>query len=144
MGDIDGDGDFDELVSFGARSFTIWNGSTGELVFDSKNDLDAKAKELDVYDDARSDDKSVEPESVYVTKIGNKNILFVGLERADALMIYDVTNPIAPIFLQSLKTGDAPEGLLFIPASKSPTKRSLVVVSSEGDGSIKIFQPDLK
>jgi hypothetical protein len=144
MGDSDGDGDFDELVSFGARSFTIWNGSTGELVFDSKNDLDAKAKELDVYDDARSDDKSVEPESVYVTKIGNKNILFVGLERADALMIYDVTNPIAPIFLQSLKTGDAPEGLLFIPASKSPTKRSLVVVSSEGDGSIKIFQPDLK
>lgn len=143
MGDLDGDGDLDELVSFGARSFTIWNGSTGELVFDSKNDLDTKAKELGVYDDARSDDKSVEPESVYVAKMGNKNILFVGLERADALMIYDVTNPSAPVFLQSLKTGDAPEGLLFIPASKSPTKRSLVVISSEGDGSVKIFQPDL-
>jgi hypothetical protein len=143
MGDTDGDGDFDELVSFGARSFTIWNGSTGELVFDSKNDLDARAKELGVYDDLRSDDKSVEPESVYVAKMGNKNILFVGLERADALMVYDVTNPLSPVFLQSLKTGDAPEGLLFIPASKSPTNRSLVIVSSEGDGSIKIFQPSL-
>lgn len=143
MGDTDGDGDFDELVSFGARSFSIWNGSTGKIVFDSKNDLDKRAQDLGVYDDKRSDDKSVEPESVVVVKIGTKNILFVGLERADALLVYDVTNPVSPVFLQSLKTGDAPEGLLFIPAEKSPTKRSLVVVSSEGDGSVKIFQPDL-
>ncbi|WP_310377583.1 choice-of-anchor I family protein [Flavobacterium sp.] len=143
MGDTDGDGDFDELVSFGARSFSIWNGNTGQIVFDSKNELDSKALEFGVYDDNRSDDKSVEPESVVVAKMGDKSILFVGLERADALMIYDVSNPSAPKFLQILKTGDAPEGLLFIPAYKSPTKRSLVVVSSEGDGTVKIFQPDL-
>lgn len=143
MGDTDGDGDFDELVGFGARSFSIWNGATGQLVFDSKNELDKKANELGVYDDGRSDDKGVEPEAVYVTKMGDKPILFVGLERADALMIYDVTNPTAPKYLQTLKTGDAPEGVMFIPASKSPTKRSLLVVSSEGDGSIKIYQPDL-
>ena len=98
---------------------------------------------MGIYDDARSDDKSVEPESVVVTKMGYKTILFVGLERVDAVMVYDVSNPAAPKFLQSFKTGDAPEGLLFIPASKSPTKRSLVVVSSEGDGVVKIFQPDL-
>ena len=49
----------------------------------------------------------------------------------------------APKYLQTLKTGDAPEGLLFIPASKSPTKRSLVVVSCENDGTVKIYQPDL-
>ena len=143
MGDTDGDGDFDELVSFGARSFSIWNGNTGEIVFDSKNELDKKAQELGIYDDARSDDKSVEPESVVVTKMGDKTILFVGLERADAVMVYDVSNPATPKFLQTFKTGDAPEGLLFIPASKSPTKRSLIVVSSEGDGVVKIFQPDL-
>jgi hypothetical protein len=33
MGDTDGDGDFDELVSW-SRSFSIWN--AGEIVFDSK------------------------------------------------------------------------------------------------------------
>ena len=143
MGDTDGDGDFDELVSFGARSFSIWNGNTGEIVFDSKNELDKKAQELGIYDDARSDDKGVEPESVVVTKMGAKTILFIGLERADAVMVYDVSNPDTPKFLQVFKTGDAPEGLLFIPASKSPTKRSLIVVSSEGDGVVKIFQPDL-
>jgi hypothetical protein len=143
MGDTDGDGDFDELVSFGARSFSIWNGSTGQIVFDSKNELDKKAQELGVYDDKRSDDKSVEPEAVVVAKVGGKNILFVGLERADAFMVYDVSNPASPQFLQSVKTCDAPEGLLYIPAHKSPTKRSLIVVSSEGDGTVKIFQPDL-
>lgn len=143
MGDTDGDGDFDELVSFGARSFSIWNGNTGQIVFDSKNELDKKAQELGVYDDKRSDDKSVEPEAVVVAKVGGKNILFVGLERADAFMVYDVSNPASPKFLQSVKTGDAPEGLLYIPAHQSPTKRSLVVVSSEGDGTVKIFQPEL-
>jgi hypothetical protein len=143
MGDADGDGDFDELVGFGARSFSIWNGATGQLVFDSKNELDKKASEFGVYDDGRSDDKGVEPEAVYVTKMGDKQILFVGLERADAFMVYDVSNPVAPKYLQTLKTGDAPEGLLFIPASKSPNKRSLVIVSSEGDGTVKIYQPDL-
>jgi hypothetical protein len=143
MGDIDGDGDFDELVGFGARSFSIWNGATGQLVFDSKNELDKKANDFGAYDDGRSDDKGVEPEAVYTAKMGDKQILFVGLERADALMIYDISNPSAPKYLQTLKTGDAPEGVMYIPASKSPTKRSLLVVSSEGDGSVKIYQPDL-
>lgn len=144
VGDTDGDGDLDELVSFGARSFTIWDGNSGSLVFDSKNDLDKRSNDFATYDDTRSDDKGAEPESVVVAKMGDKNILFVGLERTDTVMIYDITNPASPQYLQSIKTGDAPEGLLFIPASKSPTKRSLVIVSCEGDGSVKIYQPDLK
>ncbi|OCB74836.1 choice-of-anchor I family protein [Flavobacterium crassostreae] len=142
MGDTDGDGDIDELVSFGGRSFSIWNGTTGKMVFDSKNELDKKAHDFGTYDDKRSDDKGAEPEAVVVAKMGSKSILFVGLERTDNCMVYDVTNPNAPKYLQTLKTGDAPEGLLFIPASQSPNKRSLVVVSSEGDGTIKIYQPD--
>jgi hypothetical protein len=37
MGDTDRGGDvFDEDGFFGARSFSIWNGNTGEIVFDSK------------------------------------------------------------------------------------------------------------
>ena len=34
-GDTDGDGDFDEIYTYGARSFTIWNATTGAVVFDS-------------------------------------------------------------------------------------------------------------
>jgi hypothetical protein len=140
LGDVDGDGDFDALYSLGARSFSVWNATTGTQVFDSKNELDIKAKELAVYDDTRSDDKSVEPEAVTIGRVGNKFIAIVGLERADAFAIYDVTNPTAPVFVKMFKTGDAPEGILFIPASKSPNNQSLIVVSSENDGLIKVYK----
>jgi len=142
MGDIDADGDFDALYSLGARSFSVWNGNTGDLVFDSKNELDVKAKELGAYDDNRSDDKGAEPEAVTLGKVGAKTIAFVGLERADAVAVYDVTNPTTPVFIKMFSTGDAPEGVLFIPASKSPIQQSLVVVSSENDGFIRIYKAD--
>ena len=140
LGDTDGDGDFDALYSLGARSFSVWNATTGSQVFDSKNELDIKAKDLAVYDDTRSDDKSVEPESVCIGRVGSKNIAIIGLERADAFAIYDITIPTAPVFIKMYKTGDAPEGLLFIPASKSPINQSLIVTSNENDGTIKIYK----
>jgi len=140
LGDTDNDGDFDAIYSLGGRSFSVWNASTGEQVYDSKNELDKKALELQVYDDGRSDDKSVEPEAITVGRVGSKMIAVVGMERADAFAVYDVTNPTAPAFVKMYKTGDAPEGILFIPASKSPIRQSLIVVSSENDGFIKIYK----
>lgn len=140
LGDTDADGDYDAIYSLGARSFSVWNALTGALVFDSKNELDRKAFELQVYDDTRSDDKGTEPEAVTLGRVGNKQIAIVGLERADAFAIYDITNPLTPVFVKMFKTGDAPEGILFIPASKSPIQQSLIVVSSENDGFIKIYK----
>ena len=46
LGDTDGGGDFDALYSLGGRSFSVWNATTGSQVFDSKNELDIKAKDL--------------------------------------------------------------------------------------------------
>ncbi|MFY7839390.1 MAG: choice-of-anchor I family protein [Lacibacter sp.] len=139
LGDTDGDGDFDELYSYGARSFSIWNGQTGELVFDSKNQIDTKAAELGKYPDGRSDDKGCEPEGITIGRVGNNNLLFVGLERANAVMIYDITNPVKPQYLQWLDTGIAPEGVLFVSADKSPNGKSLFIASSETDGFIRIY-----
>ena len=139
-GDKDNDGDLDEIYSFGSRSFTVWNGNTGSKVWDSNNELDVKAKELGYYDDARSDDKSVEPEAVTIGKIGDKTIAFVGLERADAVAIYDVSTPTSPKFIKMIKTGNAPEGVLFIPANISPIGQSLLIVSSENDGNVKVYK----
>ena len=144
LGDTDGDGDYDALYSFGARSFSVWNGNDGLQVFDSKNELDSKALAGNFYDDNRSDDKSVEPEGLTIGKIGNKTVAFIGLERADAVAIYDITTPTKPVFLSMIKCGDAPEGVMIIPASKSPTKKSLLVVSSEDDGVVKVYTPKTK
>lgn len=141
LGDTDHDGDYDELYSFGARSFSVWNGSNGSLVFDSKNELENRIKTAGSYDDGRSDDKGVEPEGIALGEVGKRKLVFVGCERADAVAIYDVTNPTAPQFLQVLPCGDAPEGVLFISAKDSPIQQSLLVVSSENDGVIKVYKP---
>lgn len=139
LGDTDGDGFFEELYSIGARSFSIWHGQTGERLFDSKNELDRRCVELGIYPDSRSDDKGSEPESVTIGRVGNRNILFVGMERADAVFVYEMANPGKPVFLQHLITGDAPEGMHFVEAAKSPNGKSLLIVSSEDDGVVKIY-----
>lgn len=147
-GDIDGDGDFDELYSFGARSFTIWSGS-GQLVYDSGNDIAVKTLDLTpeafnggVEPDDRSDDKGAEPEAVTVKEINGKQILFVGLERNNQVMVYDVSNPSNPTFLQILShNGDiGPEGVLVIGADESPNGKTLLVVSNEVSGTVSFYQ----
>ncbi len=143
LGDIDNDNDYDALYSLGARSFSVWNGNTGALVFDSKNELEQKAVMANFYDDDRSDNKGVEPEGIAIGEVGKRMLAFVGMERADAVAIYDVSNPQQPVFLQILATGDAPEGVLFISSKDSPNKRSLLVVSSENDGVIRVYSPSV-
>lgn len=140
-GNEDGDKSMDSLFSFGARSFSVWNGNSGSLIYDSKNDLEQKTIAASLYDDGRSDDKGVEPEGLTLGFVGKKHLAFIGLERADAVAIYDISDPTHPSFLQILETGDAPEGVLFIPAKDSPNKQSLLIVSSENDGVIKIYMP---
>ncbi|MEI9911892.1 MAG: choice-of-anchor I family protein [Bacteroidota bacterium] len=142
LGNPDNDADYDQLYSFGARSFSVWNGLNGQLVYDSKNELETKTKAIaaGVYDDGRSDDKGVEPEGITLGYVGKRMIAFVGMERADLVAIYDVSDPYHPAFIKTLVTGDAPEGLLFIPAKYSPTNKSLLVVSSENDGTVKVYQ----
>jgi DNA-binding beta-propeller fold protein YncE len=135
------DGKYEALFSFGARSFSVWNGLSGQQVYDCGNSLEKAVVSAGYYDDNRSDDKGVEPEGIAIGEVGGKDIAFVGMERADAVAVYNVSNPAAPKLLQILKTGDAPEGVLFINAKESPIKKSLLVVSSEDDGVIKIYAP---
>lgn len=146
LGDANNDGKVEELFSYGARSFSIWS-ANGSLVYDSGNSIatETLAQTPDRFNDGdkRSDDKGAEPESVEVLNLGNQRyILFVGLERNDQVLVYDITNPTAPQFLQILShSGDeAPEGLLVISADDSPTGKDLLVVSNEDSGTITIFE----
>ncbi|MCE2613093.1 choice-of-anchor I family protein [Flavobacteriaceae bacterium D16] len=153
LGDLDNDGDFDELYSFGARSFTIWT-TNGQMVYDSGDDIAFQTSALTPesfnggkeptgeFDD-RSDDKGAEPEAVEVLNIDDERyILFVGLERNDQVMVYDITNPYAPVFLDILSNDgdDAPEGVLAIPAADSPTGKDLLVVSNEDSGTVSFYE----
>ena len=151
LGDTDGDGDFDELYSYGARSFSIWD-SNGELVFDSGNDIAVTTliavPELfnsqgtpDSFDE-RSDDKGTEPEGVVTGVINGKTYAFIGLERIGGVIVYDVSDPTVPEFIQYVRNdGDvSPEGLVFIAAEDSPNSQPLLVVANEVSGSTTVYE----
>src|SRR5690606_23757778 len=70
-------------------------------------------------------------------------------------MVYDITNPAKPVFIQyinprdfnplleELAIGDlGPEGVTFISSVDSPNGRNLLVVANEVSGSTTIFQID--
>lgn len=129
-GDIDHDGDFDKLYSFGARSFSIWS-PFGFRVFDSGDDFEqitaaalpdnfnSTDNENGSFDD-RSDDKGPEPEGIVVGRICARNddnhylhnffdcrtYAFIGLERIGGIMVYDVTNPFNASFVTYINTRD--------------------------------------
>ncbi len=143
-GDTDNDGDVDQIFAFGARSFTIWD-TSGNIVFDSGNDIAQRTINTPNFNggDNRSDDRGAEPEAVSVLNLGDERfILFVGLERNDQVLVYDITNPAAPEFLQiiSRSEDEAPEGLLVIPAIDSPTENDLLIISNEDSGTVAIYE----
>lgn len=139
-GDTDGDGDYDVLYGFGGRGFSIYNASNLQLVYEPGKSLEEQVINAGIYDDDRSDDKGVEPEGVTIGVVNNKTLAFVALERVDAIAVYDVSNPAAPQFIKLIKTGDAPEGVLFVPVNESPNGKSLLITSNEGDGTVKFYQ----
>lgn len=164
MGNFDGDNDFDTIYTFGARSFSIWNGSTGDLVFDSGDDIEqitAAAYQNDFNStndenesfDSRSDDKGPEPERIVVGEIDGDYYAFIGLERMGGVMVYKISDPSSPEFIQYITTRDfsgdpaagsagnmGPEGLIFIPANESPNGKNLLVVTYEISGSVQVFE----
>jgi hypothetical protein len=163
-GDIDGDGDVDRIDTFGGRSVTIRD-QQGRLVWNSGDMLERLSRDLDgtltIFNttntansrDNRSDDKSIEPESVVVGEVGGKPYAFVGLERDSGIVVFDLSTPESPAFVtyvnrrkfprhpvtnallacsNTVDCGDlGPEGLTFVPAAKSPTGKALLIVSNE-------------
>ena len=160
FGDINGDGKYDRVYALGARSFSVWSAETGEQVYDSGEDVE-RITYANFGDDAtekttllkgaqvlgRLDNKGPEPESVVVGQVGSEAYAFIALERASSILMYNITEPTKPKFVQlirntkTLSDGDiSPEGMKFIPASQSPTGVALLAVGHEVTGSVAIYQ----
>jgi uncharacterized protein len=152
-GDIDGDGDFDRIQAFGARSFSIWDAS-GNQVFDSGDQLEqitaVQVPSLFNSDgnfaspnfDTRSDNKGPEPEGVVVGVINNRAYAFIGLERVGDVIVYEVTDPAKPQFVDYINTPEdfGVEGLAFISAADSPTGKPLLVTANEISKTVAAFE----
>ena len=168
-GNVDDDEEYEQLYSFGTRSFSIYN-ADGVRVFDSGQMIETwiadnlpegfnSTNSENGSEDSRSDAKGPEPEAVEIGKIGDKTYAFVGLERISGIMVFDITDP-RDVSLVTYadnrdftvefdeddfaNVGDAgdlgPEGLEFVPADLSPTRKPLLIVANEVSGTTTIYE----
>jgi hypothetical protein len=164
-GNLDGDAEFEEIHVYGSRSFSIFNANTGNIVSDSGNDFEVITAAHPIYGAIfnasnsnnnfknRSDNKGPEPEAVIVEEINGGYYAFVLLERIGGVMIYDVSQPNAPVFIQYLNSRNAiaggeedgdlgPEGIVFVNENDSPIGTALLVISNEVSGTLSIYSLD--
>ena len=169
---------YDNLYAFGARSFSVRD-ADGKLVWDSgdqferylasdecrvgtQRDIACKTFFNSGHDegdamDSRSDAKGPEPEGIEIGVIGKKTFAFIGLERMGGIMVYDVSTPQTPVFVDYFNTRDdwttkdpgtvlatvgdlGPEGLKFVPADQSPNGEALLIVGNEVSGTTAIYR----
>jgi len=169
IGDKDGDGDIDTIHLRGSNSMTmyrngivIWDSADlldqiqtkafGVANINGSHSLSSDKSTMNFVGQDRSDDKGAEPEGVAVGMVGDRRIAILGLERMTALAIFDITEPGNPVFqewLQMLPTKAtpakdvkhwSPEGIVFVPANKSPSGKALIITSYELSGSLSIHQ----
>ncbi len=161
-GDIDNDGDYDEIHVFGGRSFSIFNAETGELVYDSGNDFEVITANDPIYGAIfnasnsnnnpknRSDNKGPEPEGVTIREIQGQTYAFILLERIGGVMVYNITDPAAPVFVEYENNRDAtpggnemgdlgPEGVIYIAAEDNSTERGVLIVSNEVSATLGVY-----
>lgn len=155
---------YDTLYAYGARSFSIRD-ADGNLVWDSGDQFEKitadqypdwfnSGHDETAFDD-RSDNKGPEPEGVTLGSIGDKTYAFVGLERIGGVMVYDISDPTAPVFTTYINSRDfsvdsdkdpgaagdlGPEGLVFVPAGDSPNGEPLLIVGNEVSGTTSIYR----
>lgn len=160
LGDSDGNGEYEEIYSYGARSFTIWD-QNGLVVFDSGDDFEritasVHGDEFNNNDDenegdSRSANKGPEPEALTVGTVGDRTYAFIGLERMGGIFVYDITNPYNAQFVEYVINRDttegadisgdlAPEGMIFVDAADSPNGNALVVIGNEISGTVTVWQ----
>lgn len=164
-------GCYSQLHALGGRSFSIYT-ADGERLFDSAGMIEEQIARLVAEGelpewafnanndetpsgDSRSDDKGVEPEAVVVGQVQGRTYAFVGLERIGGVMVFDITDPTAAVYVDYVNErnwdaegedaaaglGDmGAEGLTFVPASDSPSKTALLIVANEVSGSTTVYE----
>lgn len=147
-----------ELVSFGARSFSIWD-QDGIQIYDSASQFERLTARdyprLFNQGDARSDDKGPEPEALTLGKVGNSMYAFIGLERTGGVMVYNISEPQNAFFVDyynnispKLKANDpeagdiGPESLVFVNSVDSPSGEPFLISANEVSGTLSLYKID--
>ena len=139
------------VKAFGGRSFSIYT-ADGALVYDSGNLLDQITNAAGFYDDGRSDDKSIEPESVVTALIGKRRFAFIGLERpynqndpeelGTFIPVFEITKPNKPNYVGAFSAAESlsPEGLYWVSGG---SRGGHLLVANEVSGTLDAFRFNL-
>ncbi len=121
------EGDYEDAAGIqgGGRGFTVFN-IGGSVEYESAESFEHWLASAGHYNEGRSENKGVEPESVEVGTFRGTDFLFVASERSNVVGVYNVDAG-TPAPVQLLPTGIGPEGLKAIP------NRDLFVASTETD-----------
>ncbi|GBG33248.1 Mesenchyme-specific cell surface glycoprotein [Hondaea fermentalgiana] len=160
-GPVNVDGELEGLYLYGARSFSVVDGETGEMVFDS-GDQFAKmmvkyaraffnANDAQLNEEKRSKDKGSEVEALAVAHLDGLDLLFVGLERPGLIAVMDISNISSPIFhsfnavTQDCEVGTQadladPEAMYFLAASENEFAKDLLIASGAVSSSLTVFE----
>ncbi|WP_336690953.1 MULTISPECIES: choice-of-anchor I family protein [unclassified Chryseobacterium] len=157
-GNTDGDTDFEEIAALGARSFSIFNADTKQIVYDSgdrferyiaaNHPLIFNADNESNTVKSRSRAKGPEPEGVALGNINGQTYAFITLERTGGVMVYNITDPNNPAFtdykhsrMTSAYGGDnGPEGLIYIAPENTTTGKGYVIVANEISGTLSMYE----
>ena len=97
----------------GSRGFTNWT-VFGTTLFEAGNSLEHEVARVGHYPEGRSENKGNEPEAVEYGSYQDGNFLFVGSERSNLVLVYELVGNdsflanSAPLLRQVLPTGVAP------------------------------------
>lgn len=157
-GNTDGDADFEEIAALGARSFSIFNADTKQIVYDSGDRFERYiAANYPLIFNAdnesntvknRSRAKGPEPEGVTLGTVNGQTYAFITVERTGGVMVYNITDPNNPTFtdyknsrMTSAYGGDnGPEGIIYIDASNTTTGKGYVVIANEISGTLSMYE----
>ncbi|WP_415328564.1 choice-of-anchor I family protein [Chryseobacterium sp. MMS23-Vi53] len=157
-GNTDGDSEFEEISALGARSFSIFNADTKQIVYDSgdrferyiaaNHPLIFNADNESNTVKNRSRAKGPEPEGVTLGTINGQTYAFITIERTGGVMVYNITDPNNPTFTDyknsrstSAYGGDnGPEGIIYIAPQNTTTGKGYVVVANEISGTLSMYE----
>jgi hypothetical protein len=154
LGDENGDGLYEELYAFGARSMSLLD-TDGRVVYDTGDEMEQLALSLDPTRfnidhafgggtlDNRSDNKGPEPEAIDTGVVDGTTYAFVAAERSGMVYAYDLsTTPGEAMFAGWINTREddrGPEGMEFLTAAESPNGQPSIMVTYEVSGTTSLY-----
>ena len=121
-----------DLPYSGGRGWSIWS-LAGELLWSDAGELERAARARGLFPEHRAADRGIEIEGVATARLGGRDCAFLASERGSFLAVYDISDLRAPVLLDLLPTGVAPESIVVLP------ERRLVIASAEVDGRLTVF-----